>query len=112
MTRWLLIAIGVDVAVLILGLLLQKSYLRHMRHKQRPFWEEMNQRAPNSWGMFRGMPTTGLLISTYISDREFKAGETARWLNLGRFIVLLNLIHAALLVAIVLMSGAMFLQGS
>ncbi len=112
MTKWLLISIGVDVAVLIVGLLLQKSYLRHMRHKQRPYWEEMSRRAPNSWSMFKGMPSTGLLISTYIGDREFRSNETFGWLNLGRFIVLLNLIHGALLAAIVIMAFMMFLQGS
>ena len=112
MTQWLLIAIGVDVVVLLIGLLPQKSYLRHMRHHQRPYWEEMSRRAPNSWRMFKGMPSTGLLISTYIGDRHFKAQETIGWLYLGRFLVLLNLLHAALLIAIILMAGAMFLQGS
>ena len=110
MIYWLLGAIGVDIVLFILGLLLHGPYLKHLRLHQRPFWEEIYRRSPRSWRYFKGMPTTGLLISTFIADREFKAGETSGKLWLGRFIVALNLLHIFALGAIVILAIVVFMS--
>ena len=109
MIYWLLGAIGFDILLFILGLLLHGPYLKHLRLHQRPYWEDINRRSPRSWRYFKGMPTTGLLISTFLGDREFKAGEAPGKLWLGRFIVALNLLHVIALGAIVILSIGVFL---
>ena len=66
-----------DVLVLLTGFPLQSKYLRHVRHHHRPIWEEMNRRASRRWRYFKGMPSTGLLISTYIGDRDYRRMKRA-----------------------------------
>ena len=107
--NWFLIALGADVLILALGLMLQPGYLRHLRHHHRPHWESMNRQSPRSWRYFKGMPTTGLLIATIIGNPDYKAYETTAQLWNGRFIVLLNLLHVIALAAIVLLAVAHFL---
>ncbi len=108
MIYWLLGAIVLDVLVLLTGFPFQSKYLRHLRHHHRPIWEEMNRRASRRWRDFKGMPTTGLLITTFIGDPEYRAGETRGYLWLGRFVVLLNFLHVIALGAIIILSVAVF----
>ncbi|MFT5402464.1 MAG: hypothetical protein ACI9DF_001292 [Verrucomicrobiales bacterium] len=110
MVYWLLGAIGVDILLFILGFVLHGPYLKHLRLHQRPYWEDINRRSPRSWRYFKGMPTTGLLISTFITDREFKEGETTGKLWLGRLIVALNLLHIIALGAILILSALVLLS--
>ena len=108
MIYWLLGAIALDVLILIIGFPLQSKYLRHLRHHHRPVWEAMNQRASRRWRDFRGMPSTGLLITTYIGGAEYKTEETRGFLFLGRLVVLLNFLHIIALGAIVVLGVVVF----
>ncbi len=102
--KWLLLCIGADVGILLLGALLHGPYLRHLRHHHRPHWEAISRRAPRSWRYYKGMPTTGMLISTFIGDREYRHEESRGYLQMGRLIVLLNLLHVAVICAIVILA--------
>lgn len=103
MATYLLIALGIDVVIVAMGLPLQRVYLRHLRHHHRPFWEEMVRQSPASWRYFRGMPTTGFLISTFIGAPKYRHSESPGHLWLGRWIVFLNVLHGLLIVGIILM---------
>lgn len=108
MIYWLLGAIILDVLVLLTGFSLQARYLRHIRHYHRPIWEALNHRCSPRWRYFKGMPSTGLLISTYIGDREYRTAETPAYLWMGRFVIFLNLLHVVVLGTIIVLSIALF----
>lgn len=108
MIYWLLGALLLDVIILLICFPLQTKYLRHIRHHHRPLWEAMNRQASRRWRYFKGIPSTGLLISAFIGDREYRERETGGYLWVGRFIVFLNLMHVVSLGAIVVLSAVVF----
>jgi hypothetical protein len=103
MNYWLLWALGSDIGILVVGLLFHGPYLKHIRLHHRPFWEDIQRRSPTSWRYFKGMPTTGMLVSTFIGHRDYKSEETVGFLWIGRLIVLLNLMHVIALSAVIVL---------
>ena len=103
MNYWLLWALGADIGILVVGLMLHGPYLKHIRLCHRPFWEDIQRRSPTSWRYFKGMPTTGMLVSTFIGHRDYKSEESFGYLWIGRLIVLLNLLHVIALAAVVIL---------
>ena len=49
------------------------------------------------------MPTTGMLVSTFIGHQDYKSEETFVYLWIGRLIVLFNLLHVIALGAVVIL---------
>ena len=109
MIHWLLGLIGFDLLVFLGGLSLHKIYLRHIRHHHRQIWRAMMSKCPPLWRYFKGMPSTGLLISTFIGDPTYRAKETPGFLWMGGLIVVLNLVHVIALGAIAILSISEFL---
>ncbi len=108
MIYWLLGTLLFDVVVLLTCFPLQTKYLKHIRHYHRGIWEGINRQASRRWRYFKGIPSTGLLISTFIGDAEYKARESGGFLWVGRLIVFLNLLHVLTLGAIVVLSVIVF----
>ena len=109
MNHWLLGALVADIVIVILGAVLHGPYLKHIRLHHRPFWEDINRRSPTSWRYFKGMPTTGMLVSTFIGHPDYKFEETSGFLWVGRLIVLLSLLHVIALGALIILGCLAFL---
>ncbi len=111
MIYWLAGALALEIVIVITGLLMHGPYLRHLRHHHRPLWEDISRKAPRRWRYFKGMPTTGLLISSFIGNPAYKADEERGKLWMGRIIVALNLLHLVILAAVVLLGVWVFALG-
>lgn len=103
MIYWLLGLIIFEILILAIGFPMQAKYLRHLRHHHRPVWEAMNRRASRRWRDFKSMPATGMLISTFLGDPEYRQNETRSYLWKARLIVLINILHVVALGGIALL---------